>query len=114
MTWPVVAVALAAALGLGVLAGLVRPRAGTLALVAVVAMVGLTGFMPGVCAHGIADRTSGKPIETTSCDTVYGAALPELGGLQEDSTGWLLVWTAAGLVLGGAVLTRRARMRVHA
>jgi hypothetical protein len=107
VSWPVIVVVLAVVVAFGVFAGRVRTRAGTLAVAVLVGVIALAVFMPGVCAQGIADQTDGEAVETTSCDTIYGASLIELGDLQEDDSGWVLGWGAAGLALVVAGISRR-------
>jgi hypothetical protein len=107
VSWPVVVVVLALVVAGAVFAGLVQTRAGTFAVAVLIGVLALAVFMPGVCAEGIADQTTGDTVTTTSCETIYGASLLEVGGLGEDDSGWALGWGAAALALVVAGVTRR-------
>ena len=109
MGWPVVALVLVTCAVLGAVAGSLRARSHTVLGVVLTALVAFAAFLPGVCAQGIADTTTGVAIATTTCDTFYGARLPEVGPFQEDVAGWLLGWLGAGIAVAAAALTRRRR-----
>ena len=109
MGWPVVALVLVTCAVLGAVAGSLRTRSHTVLVLVLTALVAFAAFLPGICAQGIADTTTGVPLETTTCDTLYGARLPEMGPFQEDIAGWLLGWLGAGIAVATAALTRRRR-----
>jgi hypothetical protein len=111
MGWPVVALVLVTCAVLGAVAGSLRTRSHVIQVVVLTAMLAFAAFAPGICAQGIADTTTGVPIESLSCDTLYGARLPELGPFQENVAGWLLGWLGAGLTVASALVTRRSRSR---
>ena len=109
MGWSVVALVLVTCAVLGAVAGSLRTRSHRVLVLVLTALVAFAAFLPGVCAQGIADTTTGVPIESMSCDTLYGARLLEMGPFQEDVAGWLLGWLGAGIAVATAVLTRRHR-----
>ena len=97
---------------LGALLGMAATRARTGLLVLAGAVIPFLVFMPGTCVTAIASAPLGDPEQLrgqTSCDTFYGAALPELGALEADLTGRLLTMAAAALAASATVLVKRCR-----
>ena len=105
MSWPLVVVVLALVVTGAIFAGLAQTWAGTVAVAVLIGVLALAVFMPAVCTD--ADAATGVATGTTSCDTLYGASLFEVGGLSEDDSGWALGWGAAALALVVAGVTRR-------
>jgi hypothetical protein len=113
MSWATAAFLLVVCAALGALVGMApnRIRTGLLAFAAV--LMAFLVFMPGRCASAIASTPLGSPEQLrgqTSCDTLYGAALPELGTLEADLTGRLLAMAAASVAVSGLVLVRRRKV----
>ncbi len=113
MGWSVVALVLVTCAVLGAVAGSLRTRSHTVLVLVLTALLAFAAFLPGGCGQGIADTTTGVPIETTTCDTLYGARLPEMGPFQEDVAGWLLGGLGAGTAVAVALVTRRHRAGAH-
>jgi hypothetical protein len=97
---------------LGVLAGRAPTRWGTGLLAGALAVPAALVFLPWVCVSLVGSAPISEPAEphsATSCDTVYGVGLPELGRLGEDGTGNLLALTGGIIAVDAVVLTRRRR-----
>ena len=77
-----------------------------LPLAAVIVLAGLL-FVPVGCATGIAaspfNDVSDLP-RPTSCETIVGVELPEMGRFASDTVGWGLALAGSCLCLGVAVL----------
>ena len=112
MSWTTAALLLLGCVALGALLGAApdRVRTGWLAAAAVLAAVLV--FSPGMCVTAVASMPYGDPElldGITSCETLYGVQLPELGRLDEDGTGHLLQLTAATGAVLALLLVRRRR-----
>lgn len=77
-----------------------------LPLAAVVVLAGLL-FVPARCATGIAaspfNDVTDQP-RPTSCATIVGVDLPQLGPFASDTVGWGLALAGFCLCLGGMVV----------
>jgi hypothetical protein len=109
VSWTVAGLLLVAAGSLGALAGALPVWVRTWVLAGLVGLLAALAFLPWVCVTAIASTPFGDPAELsgrTSCWTVYGADLPELGSLGEDATGQMLALLAAGIASLAVALTR--------
>jgi hypothetical protein len=110
VSWPTAGLLLLGIAALGVLAGHAPTRWGTGLLAGVLAVPVALVFLPWACVSPVGSTPisePAKPHSATSCDTVYGIGLPELGGLGEDGTGRLLALGGGGIAVAAVVLTRR-------
>ena len=112
MGWPTAVLLLLACAAFGGLVGFASAglRAGWMVL-GVTATAFLV-FMPGTCGTAIASRPFGTPEQLsghTSCETLYGAVLPEIGRLQSDTVGALLGIVGAGAAATALLGVRRRR-----
>ncbi|SNR99824.1 hypothetical protein [Blastococcus mobilis] len=114
MSWSLAGLLLVAAASLGVLAGVLPVRVRTWVLAGFVGLPAALAFLPWVCVTAIASTPFGDPGDlrgATSCTTVYGAGLPDLGALDQGATGRLLALVAAGTAMAAVAATRRHRGR---
>jgi hypothetical protein len=112
VSWPTAAVLLLGVAALGVLVGRVRVEVGTGLLAGAMGILAAVVFLPGVCVTAIAASPPGESPEfhgSTSCETLYGVGLPDVGRFGEDETGLLLALTAGTIAVATVVLTRRRR-----
>jgi len=105
-----VALLLVGCLVAGGLLGLAPRRIRTWLLVVAAVLVAAFAFMPGTCVTAIAAATSDQLQQGwTSCETFYGASVPEWGALGGDGTGRMLHLTAAVLAVTALLVVRRRR-----
>jgi hypothetical protein len=112
VSWTTAGLLLLGIAALGVLAGRAPTRWGTGLLAGALAVPAALVFLPWVCVSLVGSAPISEPAEphsATSCDTVYGVGLPELGRLGEDGTGNLLALTGGIIAVDAVVLTRRRR-----
>ncbi len=112
MSWATAVLLLLACSVLGALAGFAPGRVRTRFLVLVLIVAAFLVFMPGQCVTGTASTPLGTPKQLsgqTSCETLYGAALPEVGAVQADAVGTLLGIIAAGAAATALLVVRRRR-----
>ena len=101
----------------GGLVGMAPARMRTGLLASAAALTAILVFLPGRCATATASTPLGDPEQLqgqTSCDTLYGASLPEIGPLQADLAGTLLAVAAATIAALATVLVRRRRLSTSA
>ncbi len=106
------AVLLAGCAAIGGLAGMASARARTGLLAVAAAVTAVLVFLPGRCVTATASTPLGDPEQLqgqTSCNTLYGASLPEVAPLQANSTGTLLAVAAATVAAFATVLVSRRR-----
>jgi hypothetical protein len=112
MGWPTAVLLLLACSALGGLVGFAFTGVRARFVVLGVIVGGFLVFMPGTCATAIASAPFGTPellSGRTSCETLYGAALPEVGRLQSDTVGVVLGIVGAGVAATALLLVRRRR-----
>ena len=113
MGWGTVALLLVGCAAFGALLGTAPRRVPTWVLVVVALLAASFAFLPGTCVTAIAAAPTGEQLQQgwSSCQTLYGAAVPEGGRLDAELTGRLLHLTAAVLAVTALLLVRRARRR---
>jgi hypothetical protein len=110
VSWTTVGLLLLGIAALGVLAGRAPTRWGTGLLAGILVVPAALVFLPWICVSLVGSAPISEPAEphsATSCDTIYGAGLPDAGRLGEDGTGLLLALTGGGIAVAAVVLTRR-------
>jgi hypothetical protein len=113
MSWAVAVSLLAGLAVLGALLTWLLPRVRTWILVLIGVVASLVLFLPGVCVTAIASPP-GAPVDidgTTTCRTYYGATLPGAEAFGNDTTGSLLAFLGAAIVLVSVLLVRRGQRR---
>ena len=112
MSWATAVLLLLACSVVGALAGLAFGRVRSRLLVLPLIVAAFLVFMPGKCATATASTPLGSPEQLsgqTSCETLYGAALPEAGTVQADAVGTLFGIIAAGAAATALLVVRRRR-----
>jgi hypothetical protein len=112
MSWGAAGLLLAGCVAFGALLGTAPARIRTWLLVVGAVLAAALAFMPGTCVTAMASVPYGDPElldGITSCDTLYGARLPDLGPLDGAGTGNLLLLVAATGAVLALLLVRRRR-----